>query len=170
MLCSLNAGQSSHQLTTTTTSLQISFFGVSLFALLSFFYCFLNLIFQTRNCISTVPGFKSANRTHIIDVPSDQSRQHTFPHNQRSLQQQEDSCLAILSLQLHQLSYQHPYNMPIPDYGALPLAKTFLIVRGLSLVAMVGIVGMTANFVSEIVSTNVSPPQEIIGTLSIVST
>lgn len=59
--------------------------------------------------------------------------------------------------------------MPIPDYGALPLAKTFLVVRGLSLIAMVGIVGMTANFVSEIVSTNVSPPQEIIGTLSIVS-
>ena len=59
--------------------------------------------------------------------------------------------------------------MPIPDYGALPLAKTFLVVRGLSLVAMVSIVGMTANFVSEIVSTNVSPPQEIIGTLSVVS-
>lgn len=59
--------------------------------------------------------------------------------------------------------------MPIPDYGALPLAKTFLMVRGLSLVSMVGIVGMTANFVSEIVSTGVSPPREIVGTLSVVS-
>jgi len=59
--------------------------------------------------------------------------------------------------------------MPIPDYGALPLAKTFLMVRGLSLVSMVGIVGMTANFVSEIVSTGVSPPREIVGTLSVTS-
>lgn len=58
--------------------------------------------------------------------------------------------------------------MPIPDYGALPLAKSFLYVRGLSLVAMVGIVGLTANFVSEIVSTSVSPPKEIVATLSIV--
>lgn len=59
--------------------------------------------------------------------------------------------------------------MPIPDYGALPLAKTFLMVRALSFVAMIGVVGMTANFVSEIVSTGISPPQEIVGTLSIVS-
>lgn len=59
-------------------------------------------------------------------------------------------------------------TMPIPDYGALPLAKSFLYVRGLSLVAMVGIVGLTANFVSEIVSTSVSPPKEIVATLSIV--
>lgn len=58
--------------------------------------------------------------------------------------------------------------MPVPEYGALPLAKTFLYVRGLSLIAMVGIVGMTANFVSEIVSTGVSPPEEIVGTLSVV--
>ena len=59
--------------------------------------------------------------------------------------------------------------MPIPDYGALPLAKTFLAVRGLSLVAMIGIVGMTANFVSEIVAAGISPPKEIVGTLTIVS-
>ncbi|KAL1305683.1 hypothetical protein AAFC00_007276 [Neodothiora populina] len=59
--------------------------------------------------------------------------------------------------------------MPIPDYGALPLAKTFLYVRGLALVSMVAIVGITANFVAEIVSTNVSPPKEIVGTLSITS-
>jgi len=59
--------------------------------------------------------------------------------------------------------------MPIPDYGAAPLAKTFMLARGLSLTAMICIVGLTANFVSEIVSTNVNPPREIVGTLAIVS-
>ncbi|EMC99518.1 hypothetical protein BAUCODRAFT_339516 [Baudoinia panamericana UAMH 10762] len=59
--------------------------------------------------------------------------------------------------------------MPIPDYGAAPLAKTFLLARGLSLVAMICIVGLTANFVSEIVSSNVDPPREIVGTLTTTS-
>lgn len=58
--------------------------------------------------------------------------------------------------------------MAIPDYGAAPLAKTFVLVRGLSLVAMVSIVGLTANFVAEIVATNVDPPREIVATLTIV--
>ncbi len=58
--------------------------------------------------------------------------------------------------------------MPVPDYGAAPLAKTFMLVRGLALFAMVCIVGLTANFVAEIVSTNVDPPREIVGTLTIV--
>ncbi|KAI6833998.1 hypothetical protein KC365_g3033 [Hortaea werneckii] len=57
--------------------------------------------------------------------------------------------------------------MPVPDYGAEPLAKTFVLVRGLSLLAMVCIVGLTANFISEIVSTNVDPPKEVVGTLTI---
>lgn len=65
---------------------------------------------------------------------------------------------------------QRPFKMPIPDYGAAPLAKTFMLMRGLELFAMVCIVGLTANFVSEIVSTNVDPPREIVGTLVIVST
>lgn len=60
--------------------------------------------------------------------------------------------------------------MPVPDYGAAPLAKTFLLVRGLSLIAMIAIVGMTANFVSQIVSSNIEPPKEIVGTLVIVRT
>ena len=59
--------------------------------------------------------------------------------------------------------------MPVPNYGALPLAKFWLLCRGLSLIAMIAIVGMTANFVSEIVSTNFAPPKEVIGALSIVS-
>lgn len=59
--------------------------------------------------------------------------------------------------------------MPVPSYGAAPLAKTFVMVRGLSLIAMVSIIGLTANFVSEIVATNIEPPKEIVGTLVVVS-
>ncbi|KAK4626730.1 hypothetical protein CLAFUW4_04343 [Fulvia fulva] len=57
--------------------------------------------------------------------------------------------------------------MPIPDYGAAPLAKTLILVRGLSLVAMIAILGMTANFVSDIVASNIEPPREVVGTLTI---
>ncbi|EME46174.1 hypothetical protein DOTSEDRAFT_51725 [Dothistroma septosporum NZE10] len=57
--------------------------------------------------------------------------------------------------------------MPIPSYGAAPLAKTFVLVRGLSLICMIAILGMTANFVSEIVASNVEPPREVVGTLTI---
>jgi hypothetical protein len=58
--------------------------------------------------------------------------------------------------------------MPVPSYGALPLSETFLCIRGLSLVAMTGIVGLTANFVAAINSVGIEPPREIVGTLSIV--
>lgn len=59
--------------------------------------------------------------------------------------------------------------MTVPSYGALPLAKFFLLVRGLTIVAMAGIVGMTANFVSEIVAMDLEPPREVVGALSVVS-
>ncbi|TKA56566.1 hypothetical protein B0A49_11992 [Cryomyces minteri] len=59
--------------------------------------------------------------------------------------------------------------MQIPSYGAAPLSATFLIVRILELISMVAIVGMTANFVAEIVSTGTEPPKEIVGTLSMTS-
>ncbi|CAD0015909.1 unnamed protein product, partial [Aureobasidium pullulans] len=57
-------------------------------------------------------------------------------------------------------------NMPIPSYGALPLSETFLCVRGLSLIAMIGIVGLTANFVAVINGSGIEPPKEIVGTLT----
>jgi hypothetical protein len=53
--------------------------------------------------------------------------------------------------------------------SSAPLAKTFLISRGLSIVAMVSIVGMTAHFVSQLVDGNIDPPREIVGTLTVVS-
>lgn len=53
--------------------------------------------------------------------------------------------------------------------SSAPLARTFLISRGLSVVAMVSIVGMTAHFVSQLVSSNIDPPREIVGTLTVTS-
>ena len=53
--------------------------------------------------------------------------------------------------------------------SSTPLGRTFLISRGLSVVAMVSIVGMTAHFVSQLVSSNIDPPREIVGTLAVVS-
>ncbi|CAC9889624.1 unnamed protein product [Aureobasidium pullulans] len=52
--------------------------------------------------------------------------------------------------------------MPIPSYGALPLSETFLCVRALSLIAMIGIVGLTANFVAVINGSGIEPPKEIV--------
>ena len=53
--------------------------------------------------------------------------------------------------------------------SSTPLGRTFLISRGLSIVAIVSIVGMTAHFVSQLVSSNIDPPREIVGTLTVVS-
>jgi hypothetical protein len=52
--------------------------------------------------------------------------------------------------------------------SSAPLAKTFLISRGLSIVAMITIVGITAHFVSKLVDSNIDPPREIVGTLTVV--
>jgi hypothetical protein len=54
-----------------------------------------------------------------------------------------------------------------PDYGAI--GATFKIVRILQGASLIAIIGMTANFISEIVSANQSPPKVLIGTLSVVS-
>ncbi|KAI9791283.1 MAG: hypothetical protein M1816_004064 [Peltula sp. TS41687] len=55
--------------------------------------------------------------------------------------------------------------MPGPDYGAL--GTSFTIVRGLQAVALIAIIGMTANFISEMVQTNSSPPSVLVGTLTV---
>ena len=54
-----------------------------------------------------------------------------------------------------------------PNYGAL--GATFKIVRILQAISMIAIIGMTANFISEMVSSNQTPPDVLIGTLSVVS-
>ena len=54
-----------------------------------------------------------------------------------------------------------------PDYGAL--GATFKIVRLLQVVSLLGCIGMAANFISEMISQNDSPSEELVGTLSVVS-
>jgi len=60
----------------------------------------------------------------------------------------------------------HP-KMAGPDLGAL--GATFKICRVLQAVSLIAIIGMTANFVAEIVSAKTAPPAVLIGTLSVVS-
>ncbi|KAI9891818.1 MAG: hypothetical protein M1814_002383 [Vezdaea aestivalis] len=55
--------------------------------------------------------------------------------------------------------------MPGPAYGAL--GATFVMMRALSVVSLIGIIGMTANFVADMVSSNVRPQNVLIGTLSV---
>lgn len=59
--------------------------------------------------------------------------------------------------------------MPLPSYGAAPLSKTFFLVRVMQVISMLAIVGMTANFIGQIVAGSIEPPKEFVGTLSIVS-
>lgn len=57
--------------------------------------------------------------------------------------------------------------MPVPSYGAMPLSKMFCLVRIMQVVAMVIIIGIASNFVSQIVQTGIEPPKEVVGTLSV---
>jgi hypothetical protein len=57
--------------------------------------------------------------------------------------------------------------MPGPDFGAL--GATFKICRALQSASLIAVIGMTANFVAEIVSSKTSAPAVLIGTLSVVS-
>jgi len=53
-----------------------------------------------------------------------------------------------------------------PDYGAL--GATFKVTRAMQAASLLAIIGMTANFISEMVSANATPPNVLIGTLSVV--
>ncbi|KAI9841776.1 MAG: hypothetical protein M1838_003421 [Thelocarpon superellum] len=55
--------------------------------------------------------------------------------------------------------------MVAQQHGAL--GATFSIVRALQAVSLIAIIGMTANFISEMVSANTTPPNVLIGTLSV---
>ncbi len=48
------------------------------------------------------------------------------------------------------------------------LAATFKITRALQIASLLAIIGMTANFISEMVNANATPPRVLVGTLSIV--
>ncbi|KAI9704968.1 MAG: hypothetical protein M1836_006748 [Candelina mexicana] len=55
--------------------------------------------------------------------------------------------------------------MPGPNYGALGM--TFSAVRGLQAASLIAIIGMTANFISEMVTSSTAPPRVLVGTLSV---
>ncbi|CAG8953184.1 hypothetical protein HYFRA_00003384 [Hymenoscyphus fraxineus] len=55
--------------------------------------------------------------------------------------------------------------MPGPNHGALGM--TFTVVRAMQMVCLIIIIGLTANFVAEITDADQTPPQVIIGTLSV---
>lgn len=54
-----------------------------------------------------------------------------------------------------------------PNYGAL--GATFKTVRMLQALSLLAIIGMTANFIAQMVASNTSPPNVLVGTLSVVS-
>ncbi|KAF7513935.1 hypothetical protein GJ744_006549 [Endocarpon pusillum] len=54
-----------------------------------------------------------------------------------------------------------------PDFGAL--GATFKICRVLQAMSLIAVIGMAANFVSEIVSAKTAPPAVLVGTLSVTS-
>jgi hypothetical protein len=60
--------------------------------------------------------------------------------------------------------------MPIPSYGAPPLSTTFLLVRVMQIVSLIVILGLTANFINEMVMAELVPSREIVGTISVVCT
>ncbi|PYH43620.1 uncharacterized protein BP01DRAFT_344250 [Aspergillus saccharolyticus JOP 1030-1] len=55
----------------------------------------------------------------------------------------------------------------MPPYGLL--GATFLIARAIQMCSLIAIIGLTANFISEIVSNNATPPAIFIGTITVTS-
>ncbi|KAI9742327.1 MAG: hypothetical protein M1818_003860 [Claussenomyces sp. TS43310] len=55
--------------------------------------------------------------------------------------------------------------MPGPNLGALGMA--FTVMRGMQAVSLIAIIGMTANYISEMVDADTVPPKILIGTLSV---
>jgi hypothetical protein len=53
-----------------------------------------------------------------------------------------------------------------PNFGAL--GATFTVVRAMQAISLITIIGMTSNFISEMVTADQSPPRVLIGTLSVV--
>lgn len=53
-----------------------------------------------------------------------------------------------------------------PDYGAL--GATFKVTRAMQAASMIAVIGMTANFIAEMVTAQLTPPSVLIATLSIV--
>ncbi|KAL5345711.1 hypothetical protein ACLOAV_009465 [Pseudogymnoascus australis] len=55
--------------------------------------------------------------------------------------------------------------MPAPQYGAL--GASYTVARGLQGISLISIIGMTANFIAQMVSSKTNPPNVLIGTISV---
>ena len=53
------------------------------------------------------------------------------------------------------------------NFGAL--GATFTVVRAMEAISLIAIIGMSANFIAEMVAAKQSPPHVLIGTLTVVS-
>ena len=60
-----------------------------------------------------------------------------------------------------------PTKMASQKFGAL--GATFTVVRAMQAISLITIIGMTSNFISEMVAADQAPPKVLIGTLSVVS-
>ena len=56
--------------------------------------------------------------------------------------------------------------MPVPNHGALGMS--FLAARGMQAASLIAIIGMAANFISEMVQASNTPPNVLVGTLIVV--
>jgi hypothetical protein len=56
--------------------------------------------------------------------------------------------------------------MASQNFGAL--GATFTVVRGMQAISLITIIGMTSNFISEMVAADQAPPKVLVGTLSVV--
>lgn len=54
----------------------------------------------------------------------------------------------------------------MPKYGAL--GATFMIARIIQACCLIAIIGLTANFIAEIVKSDLTPPSIFIGTITVV--
>ncbi|KAL3422177.1 hypothetical protein PVAG01_06333 [Phlyctema vagabunda] len=71
-----------------------------------------------------------------------------------------------ISISSNHLSFIYTFIiMQGPAYGAL--GATFTVVRAMQACSLIAIIGMTANFIGEMVSAEQSPPKVLIGTLSV---
>ncbi|KAI9861379.1 MAG: hypothetical protein M1813_005276 [Trichoglossum hirsutum] len=57
--------------------------------------------------------------------------------------------------------------MPAPKFGALGMA--FVVTRGLQIACLIAIIGLTANFISDMVAKSTTPPNVLVGTISVTS-
>jgi len=56
-------------------------------------------------------------------------------------------------------------KMQGPNFGAL--GATFTVVRGMQAISLISIIGMTANFIAEMIAVEQAPPNVLVGTLSV---